>query len=159
MPDLLLEIGCEEIPAGFLAGALPELAARAQAALEGAKLWPAEVQTLGTPRRLALVVRNLPARQPDVDEELKGPPVGAGDKARDGFARKFGLDKSAVTEEGGRFVARRHVKGQDARALLPSLLAPLIAQQPWPKSMRWADHAETFVRPVHWIVALYDGEV
>ena len=90
--ELLLEIGCEEIPAGFLAGALPELANRAKAALEAVKLWPADVQTLGTPRRLALVVRNLPARQPDLDEELKGPPVTAGDKARDGFARKFGLD-------------------------------------------------------------------
>jgi glycyl-tRNA synthetase beta chain len=159
MPDLLLEIGCEEIPAGFLAGALPELANRAKAALEAAKLWPADVATLGTPRRLALLVRNLPARQPDVDEELKGPPTTAGDKARDGFARKFGLEAKDVKEEGGRFVARRHVKGQDARALLPALLAPLIAQQPWPKSMRWAEHPETFVRPVHWIVALYDGEV
>src|SRR5262249_50154133 len=159
MPDLLLEVGCEEIPAGFLAGALPELANRAKAALEAAKLWPADVQTLGTPRRLALTVRNLPGRQPDIDEELKGPPVTAGDKARDGFARKFGLDPGAVKEEGGRFVARRHVKGQDARALLPQILSQLITQLPWPKSMRWADHTETFVRPVHWIIALYDGEV
>ncbi|HJZ87923.1 MAG TPA: glycine--tRNA ligase subunit beta [Polyangia bacterium] len=163
MPDLLLEIGCEEIPARFLADALPELERRASALFAQAQLAAARVQTLGTPRRLALCVHGLAARQPDVDETLVGPPVNAGAKAAEAFAKKYRLDRSAIqeqdTDKGRRLVARRQVRGQETAKLLPELVAGLIRDLPWPKSMRWGDHPETFVRPVHWLVALFDGEV
>src|SRR5262245_23566628 len=87
MPDLLLEVGCEEIPAGPLAAALLELERRFGEALTGAQLQSARISALGTPRRLALVVRGLGARQPDLDERIEGPPVTAGEKAKAGFAR------------------------------------------------------------------------
>src|SRR5690349_20457848 len=159
MPDLLLEIGCEEIPAGALAAALPELERLVGEALGAAQLAPGRISTFGTPRRLALAVRGLPARQQDVNERIEGPPISAGEKAKAGFARKWSLEPAALAEEGGRFVARRQVAGKETRSLLPGLLAGLLPRLSWPKSMRWAHHSETFVRPVHWIVALYEDEV
>jgi glycyl-tRNA synthetase beta chain len=163
MPELLFEVGCEEIPAGFLAGALPELERLAKAAFAAANLGEPKVTALGTPRRLALVCENLGDRQPDVDELLIGPPASAGPKAAEGFAKKSGIDAAALveqdTDKGRRFVARRQVKGKPTRELLPAILGELITKIPWPKSMRWGFHTETFARPVHWICALYGGEV
>jgi glycyl-tRNA synthetase beta chain len=165
VPELLFEIGCEEIPAGYLAQALPELERRGRQELGSAKLIEegAPLGVLGTPRRLALVAREVRGRQPDVDETLVGPPTSAGSKAKDGFARKYGLLADDIAEEdtdkGRRFVAKRHITGQDARAILPELLARLITEISWPKSMRWGAHPETFVRPLHWILAILGGEV
>jgi glycyl-tRNA synthetase beta chain len=165
--DLLFELGCEEIPAGYLQAALPALAKLAESRLAELHITSGAIRTLGTPRRLALVVKNLGERQPDIDEELVGPPVSAGDKAKEGFAKKFGLElhalKEADTDKGRRLVARRQITGKPTRELLPDLLGGLIRAIPWPKSMRWGAHPEAFVRPLHWIVALYwgsaDGEV
>lgn len=170
--DLLLEVGTEEIPAGFLARALPELAERATKALAEARLEVEAVRALGTPRRLALLVTGVADRQPDVSERVVGPPArvafdaeGKPTKAAAGFAEKNGvaladLERGEVPGKKGEYVlCTRREAGQPAEAVLPALLSELIATQPWPKSMRWADRAESFVRPVHWIACLFGGEV
>ncbi len=170
--DLLLELGCEEIPAKMLSRALAELPAMITARLAEARLPHGEIVALGTPRRLALVVRGLADRQPDLRERVVGPPVSAGfapdgtpTKAAIGFAQKNGVDPASLErapvegKKGEYVVATRHVAGQDAAAVLVPLIEGLIPALPWPKSMRWAFGEATFVRPMHWIVCLLGGEV
>ena len=170
--DLLLEIGCEEIPAKFVTRALAELPEAMTARLTEARLSHTGVEVLGTPRRLAVIVRGLSARQPDLHEDVIGPPAsaafgadGAPSKAGIGFAQKNGVDPASLSKrevpgkKGLYAVAQRHVAGQDTRALLPGLLAAVVSGIAWPKSMRWGWGESTFVRPIQWIVALYGAEV
>ena len=169
--ELLFEIGCEEIPAGFLSRALGELPKLVTDALAGARLTHGTVTVLGTPRRLTVHVAALGDRQPDVDETITGPPAkaafgpdGKPTKAAIGFAQKMGVPVESLTVseqpgKGGYVSARREVKGVATRELLPALLVALARAIPWKKSMRWASLPEAFVRPVHWLVALYGGEV
>ena len=170
--DLLFEIGCEEIPAKMLARQLEELPRFAELRLAAARLAHHGVRVVGTPRRLAVIVKGLSERQPDLDEEVVGPPVGAAfapdgsvTKAGQGFAAKNGvapesLQKKEVAGKKGQYaVAQRSVVGQDTRALLPALLGELAAAIAWPKSQRWGWSEITFVRPVQWLVALYGDDV
>ena len=170
--DLLFEIGCEEIPAKMLAKQLADIPAFVELRLAAARLTHKGVRALGTPRRLAVIVKGLADRQPDLDEEIVGPPVSAGfapdgtlSKAGQGFAAKNGVapeqiqKKEVAGKKGQYLVATKHVPGQDARALLPGLLAELAASIAWPKSQRWGWSETTFVRPVQWLVALFGGEV
>jgi glycyl-tRNA synthetase beta chain len=170
--DLLFEIGCEEIPAKMLARALVELPALVEARLAGARLGHAGVRALGTPRRLAVIVKQLVDRQPDLDEEVVGPPVSAAfgadgslTRAGQGFAAKNGVEPAALVKrevagkKGLYVVALRKVTGQPTRGLLPALLAELAGAIAWPKSQRWGWGETTFVRPVQWLVALLGGEV
>lgn len=168
--DLLFEIGTEEIPAGFLARALAELPGLATARLAAARLEHDDAVALGAPRRVALHVRGLADRQADVSETLTGPPASAAfkdgqpTKAAIGFAQKAGVPVEAlkVVElpgKGAYVTAAREQRGVAARELLPALLVELARAIPWKKSMRWGTSDEAFVRPVHWIVAIYAGEV
>jgi len=170
--DLLFEIGSEEIPAKFLSRALAELPSSVETKLAAARLTWSAVRALGTPRRIAVIVKGLADRQPDLDEEVVGPPVGvafAADgsltKAGQAFATKNGVTADAIHKKevpgkkGMYVVARRHVAGHETRSLLPLLLAELAAAIAWPKSMRWGWGEITFVRPVQWLVALFGGEV
>lgn len=170
--DLLLEIGCEEIPAKFVTRALAELPSAVATRLAEARLAHGSVSVLGTPRRLAVIVRGLDERQPDLREEVVGPPVsaafgadGAPSKAGIGFAQKNGVDPASIQKrevpgkKGQYAVVERHVAGVDTRALLPELLRAVMSGIAWPKSMRWGWGEAAFVRPVQWIVALYGGEV
>jgi glycyl-tRNA synthetase beta chain len=170
--DLLFEIGCEEIPAKMLARALADLPAAVKAKLDSARLEHKSIKSLGTPRRLAVIVKGLAERQPDLREEVVGPPVSAAfapdgslTKAGQGFAAKNGVDASQITQKevpgkkGLYAVAARHVVGGETRALLPELLREVAAGIPWPKSQRWGWSEVGFVRPVQWLVALYGGEV
>ena len=170
--DLLLELGTEEIPAKFLARALDELPKLAAARLAEARLACAGVRAMGTPRRIALEVRELAERQPDLRERVVGPPASAAfdasgkpTKAALGFAQKNGVDpatleKAPVEGKKGEYVvATRHVAGRDAAEVLPPLLAGLIDAIPWPKSMRWHWGEAAFVRPVHWLVCLLGDRV
>jgi glycyl-tRNA synthetase beta chain len=170
--DLLFEIGCEEVPAKMLARQLEDLPKLLEQRLSAARLEHKGIRVLGTPRRLAVIVKGLSDRQPDLHEEVVGPPVGAAfaadgtlTKAGQGFAAKNGaspesLQKKEVAGKKGLYVvAVRNVVGQDTRGLLPALLADLAGAIAWPKSQRWGWSETTFVRPVQWLVALYGGEV
>jgi glycyl-tRNA synthetase beta chain len=168
MAELLFEIGTEEIPAGFLTQALEDLPRLAAKKLDAARLKHDAPRALGTPRRITLVV-DVAERQEDVAEDLVGPPAkvafkdGKPTKAAEAFAKKAGVDVSAIklvaTDKGEYCSARREVAGLAATALLPEVLGSLVRELPFKKSMRWADHDEAFVRPVHWLLALFAGEV
>jgi glycyl-tRNA synthetase beta chain len=170
--DLLFEIGCEEIPAKMVARALAELPATLDGKLATIRLAHKGVRALGTPRRIAVIVKQLAERQPDLQEEVVGPPVSAAfaadgslTKAGQGFAAKHGVTVEAIQraevagKKGLYAVASRHVLGRDTRALLPDVLRDLAVTIPWPKSMRWGWSETPFVRPVQWLVVLYGGEV
>ncbi len=170
--DLVFEIGGEEIPARMLQRAIAELPGLARARLEAERLTATEVTALGTPRRLTLVVRGLADRQPDLSERVVGPPASAAfgadgnpTKAAVGFALKNGVDpatleKADVPGKKGQYVvATRFVAGKPTLAVLPGLLAGLITAVSWPKAMRWGWGETTFVRPVHWLLALWGDAV
>src|SRR3954470_14362367 len=171
---LLLEIGTEELPSSFVDAALAALPGLAKAKLEGLRLSHGEIRALGTPRRLALLVQGLAERQPDLDEEVVGPPEtaaykdGKPTKAAEAFANKLGVGVEALSivakEAGGKqkpgryVVGRRQEKGRDARELLGKALAELCGEIPFRKSMRWGAGDATFGRPVQWLVALFGDE-
>jgi glycyl-tRNA synthetase beta chain len=170
--DLLFEIGSEEIPAKMLARALADLPAQLEARLAEARLEHHGVRALGTPRRIAVVVKQLADQQPSKVEQFVGPPVGAAfdasgklTKAGEGFAKKHGvaeaaLQKVEVAGKKGLYLATTvELVGNDTRVLLPQLLVDLAGAIAWPKSMRWGWGDTTFVRPVQWLVALFGGEV
>lgn len=168
--NLLLEIGVEEIPARFMAGSIADLVRMAKKALTEARLDFEDVRGMGTPRRLTLFVDGLAEKQTDLKEELKGPAKKAafdGDgnptKALQGFLRSKGLTTDDLTIKeikGGEYVfATREEKGEDAIKVLPELLVDTVLSLKFPKPMRWSDHELRFIRPIHWIVALFGDEV
>ncbi|MEW5722777.1 MAG: glycine--tRNA ligase subunit beta [Thermodesulfobacteriota bacterium] len=169
--DLLVEVGTEEIPAGYIAPALAALEERLAAALAAAGLsFSGGIKTWATPRRLALAVRGLAGRQADKVQEVTGPPVraafdaaGAPTKAALGFARSQGVEVSELitveTPKGPYLAARKELEGRPAARVLPEILPSLLLGLPFPKSMRWGQGEVTFVRPIHWLLALLDGEV
>lgn len=159
MPDLLFEIGCEELPPGSAPTALLDLSRLARERLAESRLAHGEVRALGTPRRLALIVRDVAEAPPAERRRISGPPVTAGERAAEGFARKLGLPRASLVEIDGRHTAEFESVARPARETLPALLRGLIGDLEWVKPMRWADHDETFARPVLWIVALFGGEV
>jgi glycyl-tRNA synthetase beta chain len=172
---LLLEIGVEELPSSFVDAALAALPKIAADELANARLSHGAVTALGTPRRLAVHVRDVGERQLDLDEEVLGPPEsvafrdGAPTKAAEAFAVKLGIPVSALSvvekaagpkQKPGRYVVGRRVeKGRPAMELLADVLAKTCAAIPFRKSMRWADLDVKFGRPVQWLVALLGGEV
>lgn len=171
MPDFLLEIGIEEIPARMIDGAREELAQRVSALLKREHLSNApDTQAYSTPRRLAVVVPAILQAQPDVTEQLTGPSLkvaykdGQPTPAAEAFARKAGLpvDKlEKITNPKGEYLAATvQKKGRAASEILAESLPKEIAGIYWAKSMYWrGKSAERFVRPVRWIVSLLDGEV
>lgn len=168
--ELFLELGTEEIPAGFIPRAMAEMEAIITRELTNARLTFGEVKTLATPRRLALMVRDIPAIQPDAEITATGPSKkaaydadGKPTKAAEGFARGQGVDVSAiqiVTTDKGEYISiTRTETGRPTHALLSEILPKLINEIPFKKSMRWGDLDVRFARPIHWIVALFDGVV
>jgi glycyl-tRNA synthetase beta chain len=170
MPDFLLEIGTEEIPARMIQDASQELHKRVEELLAKNSLPHQGIKRSETPRRLALIASGIPATQPDVQEQLTGPATkvaykdGQPTPAAHAFARKAGVDVSQLqkvtTPKGEYLTASVTNKGKPAAQLLAELLPKEIASIYWPKNMYWrAGKPERFVRPVRWIVALLDGEV
>lgn len=170
--DLLLEVGTEEIPAGFLAQAMADTAGRVARALEEARLGAASVRCLGSPRRLCVLVSAVPLQQPDVSEEVVGPPArvafdaaGKPTKAAAGFASRNNVPVEQLRREevpgkkGEYVVCTRREQGKPATEVLPELLSRILRELPWPKSMRWAFEQQAFVRPVHWIACLLGDDV
>ena len=160
MPDLLLELLSEEIPARMQARAADDLKRLVTDALVEAGLLYEGAKAFATPRRLALVVGGLPARQPDRDEERKGPRVGAPEKALEGFLKAAGLgsiDEAVVQSDpkGDFYVARTTKPGRATAEVVAEVVPAVIRAFPWPKSMRWGSGSLRWVRPLHSIVATF----
>jgi len=162
MAELFLELFSEEIPARMQARASDDLKRIVTDKLKEAGLAFTGASAYATPRRLALAVDGLPLAQPDVSEEKRGPRVGAPDQAVQGFLKSAGLAsldqcEKRDTGKGEFWFAVVKKKGVKTAALLPALLTASFAALPWPKSMRWAGHHYRWVRPLHSIVATFDG--
>jgi glycyl-tRNA synthetase beta chain len=162
MAELFLELFSEEIPARMQARASEDLKRIVTDKLKEAGLAFTSASAYATPRRLALTVDGLPLAQPDVTEEKRGPRVGAPEQAVQGFLKSAGLAsldqcEKRDTGKGEFWFAVVKKKGVKTAALLPALLTGSFAALPWPKSMRWAGHQYRWVRPLHSIVATFDG--
>jgi glycyl-tRNA synthetase beta chain len=161
MPELLLELFSEEIPARFQRRAAEDLRKAVTGALVDAGLLYEGARAFATPRRLALTVAGVPVRSPDTREERKGPKVGAPQPAIDGFLRASGLariEDAAIESDpkkGDFYVARIDKPGVEAVDLLARLLPKVLAEFPWPKSMRWGRGAFNWVRPLRAITATF----
>ena len=164
--DLLLEIGTEEVPAHAMPGILKQLKENAEKALTELRLEYESVRTLGTPRRTALLVSGLAERQPDVESERRGPSIalafdadGNPSKAAQGFARGQKIDPKDLVQKDGYVYAVVHEAGKGTEEILGTLLPDLVNGLNFPNNMRWGDLDYKFIRPLRWLVALYDEKV
>ena len=164
--DLLFEIGTEEIPARFMPGALAQFADLARKALADRRIAYGTLKTLGTPRRLALIITDVAEEQADQTTKKKGPSLklaydaaGNPSKAVEGFARGAGVAVADLINEDGYVYAVIHDAGKPVAGLLPELMLGLAESLTFPKNMRWGDRDLKFVRPIHWLVALFGEEI
>ncbi|MDP6345149.1 MAG: glycine--tRNA ligase subunit beta [Alphaproteobacteria bacterium] len=163
MAELLLEVFSEEIPARMQARAAADLGRLVGDRLKAAELACEGLHSYVTARRLTLVARGLPTAQPDAREEKRGPRADAPDKAIGGFLRANGLRREQCeereTDKGVFLFAVIERQGRPTGEVLAELLPEVLAALPWPKSMRWGSGATRWVRPLHSILALFDGAV
>jgi glycyl-tRNA synthetase beta chain len=175
--ELLLEIGCEELPAGWLPDLTNQVGERVAAQLREQRLPPeSPVDTFSTPRRLTVRIVRIPERQTDLEELVNGPPVSAAFKpdgtptpAATGFAAKQGVDVGALervqTPKGEYLAFRRRQRGKAAVDVLPDVLSGTLRNLAFPKAMHWDAMLEDgrgdllFGRPIRWILYLYGGRV
>jgi glycyl-tRNA synthetase beta chain len=168
--EFLLEIGTEEIPARFIPPAMEEMAASFRKKLAQERIEAGEIVTWGTPRRLALVARDVAEVQAEVTQEVVGPPKavaydadGQPTKALAGFAKAQGVAVEDLTEvdtpRGVYLAVKRRTSGQPTAARLQEFLPEFILGLSFPKSMRWGSEKITFARPIHWILARFGGQV
>jgi glycyl-tRNA synthetase beta chain len=161
MPELLVELFSEEIPARMQRKAAEDLKKAVTNALVGAGLVYEGAKAFVTPRRLALTVTGLPARSPDTREERKGPRVGSPQQAIDGFLKAAGLSSieqakiESDPKKGEFYVAHIDRQGADATDILATLLPKVITGFDWPKSMQWGNGGLTWVRPLRAITATF----
>lgn len=170
MPDFLLEIGCEEIPARMIADASRELQKRVGDLLVRERLQPqAATAGFGTPRRLAVLALQIAAAQPDITEQITGPSVniafkeGVPTPAARAFAKKADVEVAQLhritTNRGEYLAARVTKKGRTAGEILAQVLPKEINSIYWPKNMYWRTPSERFVRPIRWLLAMLDDQV
>jgi glycyl-tRNA synthetase beta chain len=169
--ELLLEIGTEEIPAGYLESGLKELKRLAGECLKENRIDLAgSLEVYGTPRRLVLMGKGVSEKQKDLIQEVTGPPRkvaydenGVPTKAAEGFARKQGVSveelQTIETPKGDYLYVKQEIPGRPTLEILSERLPGIIGEIPWPKSMRWGEVGFSFVRPVHWILCLLGGLV
>jgi glycyl-tRNA synthetase beta chain len=166
---MLLEIGTEEIPSRFIPAALEGMRELMKQDLEFQRVECGEIKVMGTPRRLTLFAE-LSDRQRPLEQERIGPPKnvafdpeGKPTKAALGFAKKEGVRVEALevvaTDKGEYLCVRKREEGKTTRDILSEILPHLITSIPFPKSMRWSGLGLRFARPIHWILALFNGEV
>ena len=164
--DLLLEIGTEEIPAHAMPNLLREMKRLAGEMLTEQRISYDEIRTLGTPRRMALIVTGAAERQADVNTETRGPAIsiafdadGNPTKAGAGFARGQHVAPEELIHRDGYVYAAVHETGAPTAEILKELLPALIRAIPLPNSMRWGDLDFRFIRPIRWLAALYGTDV
>jgi glycyl-tRNA synthetase beta chain len=175
--ELLIEIGCEEIPAGWLPGLTTQMARHLETRLREFRLPPgAPIESFSTPRRLTARVAKVAERQDDLEDLVMGPPLSAAYRpdggptpAAVGFARKYGVEVTALekkeTPKGSYLAYRMHQRGKAAVDVFADILTGLLRDMTFPKQMRWDAYLEdgkgelVFARPIRWIVLLYGGRV
>jgi glycyl-tRNA synthetase beta chain len=168
--ELLLEIGTEEIPAGFISDALSGLSDALRKELKSNRIGFTDIKTMGTPRRLVGLVEGLSERQETLVTEKIGPARdlafdqnGKPTKAAIGFARSQGIDVDQLelvkNDKGEYICARKKEEGRATLHVLSEILPGIITSIPFKKSMRWGNSDISFARPVHWIIAVYRGKV
>jgi len=168
--ELLLEIGTEEIPSDYFENGLRELRRLAESYLRDNRVqMKGGLDSYGTPRRLVLVGKAIAGKQEDTVQEMTGPPKKAAfdergnpTKAAFAFAKRQGVSVDELqfleTPKGEYVYVKREIPGRPTKELLSEILPALIANIPWPKSMRWGSGVFSFVRPIHWVLALFNGE-
>jgi glycyl-tRNA synthetase beta chain len=169
MATFLLEVGTEELPASFVGDALQQWQARIAPDLTEQFLEPESIRFYGTPRRLAILIEGLPDRQPDRQEEVKGPPAqaafkdGQPTKAATGFARSRGVEVDALevreTDKGAFVFVNQSIPGKPTPEILTELVPQWILELEGKRFMRWGDGDLRFPRPIRWLVTLLDSEV
>ncbi|MGL5940026.1 MAG: glycine--tRNA ligase subunit beta [Waterburya sp.] len=169
MANFLLEVGTEELPADFVSSAIAQWQIKIPASLSEEFLQPAAIEYYGTPRRLAILIKDLPNQQADREEEVKGPPVkaafkdGQPTKAAEGFARKQGVGLDALeirdTPKGEFIFIQKQIKGRSTTEILQELCLHWITGLEGKRFMRWGDGDFRFPRPIRWLVALWDQEI
>ncbi len=164
MTDFLLELRSEEIPARMQAGARASLEKLLREQLSAAGLAPGAIAVWSTPRRLALIARDLPLATEAVSEELKGPKTSAPPQALEGFLRKTGLTQDQLTERDGVWFAVTEKPGRATKAVLAEAIPAIVRAFPWPKSQRWgaasiSTESLRWVRPLSGIVAILGEEL
>ena len=169
MPAFLLEVGTEELPAGFLSDAIVQWKSRIPESLKTHNLPNAAVEVYGTPRRLAVLITGLPSQQADREEEIKGPPAqaafkdGQPTKAAIGFATKQGVDISALeirpTDKGDFVFVNKQIPGRPIADILTELVPQWVWNLEGKRLMRWGHGDGRFSRPIRWLVTLLDGEI
>jgi glycyl-tRNA synthetase beta chain len=169
--ELLLEIGTEEIPSDYLENGLKALKDLAESHLKNSRIEIGEpLVAYGTPRRLVLMGRAVQDKQNDTVQEITGPPKAAAfddkgkpTKAALGFAKKHGISVEDLglleTPKGDYLFVKRSIPGRPTVEVLSEGFPRILADIPWPKSMRWGSEGFPFVRPIHWMIALYDNAV
>ena len=167
--SFLLEIGTEDLPARFIPPAMQQLRENSEKILRENHIGFKEIRTYGTPRRLAVIVEGIPSMQEDRTKEVFGPSKkvafdenGNPTRAAIGFARGQGVDVNSLTirskDKGEYVVAVLEEKGLHAKEILPELSKKVVLSIHLPKSMRWGDNSLKFVRPIRWLLALFDNE-
>jgi glycyl-tRNA synthetase beta chain len=159
MADFLLELRSEEIPARMQANARNELARMFAECTAEAALSTGAIDVYSTPRRLALIARDVAEATEASREELKGPRTSAPPHALQGFLRKTGLGKNQLEERDGVYFATIERAGRPASDILAETIRRIVADFPWPRSMRWGDGALRWVRPLHGLVALLGEQI
>ncbi|KAF3891289.1 MULTISPECIES: glycine--tRNA ligase subunit beta [Nostocales] len=169
MKEFLLEVGTEELPAGFLSNALTQWRSHIPKTLSTNSLSYDAVEVYGTPRRLAVLIKGLPSQQPDREEEIKGPPAQAAFKdgkptpAAQGFAKKQGVELDALevraTDKGDFVFVQKVTPGRPITEILTELVPEWIWSLEGKRLMRWGDGEQKFSRPIRWLIALLDETV
>ncbi len=170
MSDCLIELGTEELPPKALKTLSEAFTTGVEQRLQQAGLNCQQVQGFATPRRLAILLNEVDTKQPDQVIEKRGPALQAAydaegnpTKAAEGFARSCGVEINELqqkeTDKGTWLFFEQAQAGQSLQQLLPAIVAEALAALPIPKRMRWGDSSDEFVRPVHWLVLMLDGEV
>ena len=159
MTDFLLELLSEEIPARMQSRARNELARLFAECTEAAGLSTGAIDVFSTPRRLVLIAHDVAEQTEATREEIKGPRASAPPQALDGFLRKTGLAREQLEERDGVFFAVVERPGRAASEVLAETINRIVAEFPWPKSMRWGSGSLRWVRPLHGIVAILGDEI